>query len=69
MQSQYLGDGLYVEDQGFQIRLFTDRTDGTHEVFLENGVLLSLFKFLERRDNIKITITKEPESETNKANA
>lgn len=46
MFKEYIGDGVYVEfiaDTG-QIRLWTERLEGTHEIFLENPEL----KYLER---------------------
>lgn len=35
----YLGDGLYVSFDGYQIRLRAPRSGGDHEVFLEPPVL------------------------------
>ena len=31
----YLGDGLFADFDGWQIRLYTDRNGITHEVFLD----------------------------------
>lgn len=43
----YLGDGLYVQSNGYQIRLFTDRgAEGVHEVFLGISELSSFMRFL-----------------------
>jgi hypothetical protein len=36
---EYLGDGLYVEFDGYQTRLWAERGRMTHEVFLEPLVL------------------------------
>ena len=36
---EYLGDGLYAEFDGYQFRLFTQREEGEHEVYLEPDVL------------------------------
>lgn len=44
----YLGDGLYVEFDGHQFRLHTDRDEGTHEVFLDTHVLQSFLAFVAR---------------------
>ena len=42
----YLGDGLYASFDGFQFRLWTQRGDGTHEVFLESSVLEAFEAFV-----------------------
>lgn len=39
MKETYLGDGLFVSFDGYQIRLYTERMGGTHEVFLDPGTL------------------------------
>ena len=45
----YLGDGLYVEFDGYQFRLFTERGLGNvHEVFLEPEVMQAFLKFVEK---------------------
>lgn len=38
-ESEYLGDGLYCDFDGWQFRLWTEREDGVHEVFLEPSVI------------------------------
>jgi hypothetical protein len=44
----FLGDGLYVSFDGYQIRLRAPRADGDHEVFLEDGLTLqAFFEFLD----------------------
>lgn len=42
----YLGDGLYASFDGYQIRLYTVRVDGTHEVFLDDHVLAQFETFV-----------------------
>lgn len=42
-ENHYLGDGLYAAFDGYQIRLWTQREDGVHEVFL-NGAALDAFE-------------------------
>jgi hypothetical protein len=46
----YLGDGLYAEFDGYQFRLFTDRSGGygtdIHEVYLDSEVMTGLFAFV-----------------------
>ena len=62
MKQLYLGDGLYVRDEGFQFRLFTERGAGNvHEVYLDDHVLTSFVKFIELARNLKITIEEKNE--------
>ncbi len=50
----YLGDGLYASSDGFQIRLYTTREDGVHEVFLDGATLARFEAFLGHlRDHAK----------------
>lgn len=51
--SQYLGDGLYVDYDGYQIRLWTEREHGIHEVFLDRTTLGSLMNYLENKLNYR----------------
>ena len=44
----YLGDGLHVEFDGDQFRLFTERDSGTHKVFLDRVVLKAFLDFVAR---------------------
>lgn len=45
----YLGDGLYAEEDGSEIRLFTNYGVGTAmEVFLDHPTLDAFFRFVER---------------------
>lgn len=55
-RATYLGDGLYAEDEGTQIRLFCEREGGTHEVYLES--LSAFFEFVEKMRGVTITVTK-----------
>lgn len=59
MDKEYLGDGLYVDHDGYQYRLFTERPDGVHEVFLEGHVMKAFFLYIERTEGVKISIKKE----------
>ncbi len=43
----YLGDGLYVSFDGFQIRLRAPRDGGDHEVYLDAAVLQAFLEFLD----------------------
>lgn len=49
MNKTYLGDGLYAEFEGYQVRLFCERENGTHEVYLEPSAVNALLKFLEKQ--------------------
>jgi hypothetical protein len=42
----YLGDGLYASFDGYQIRLWTERSGGTHEVFLDGATIAALERFV-----------------------
>lgn len=55
----YLGDDLYASDDGFQICLTAQRGYVNHEVYLDPGVLLKFFRFVEKTRNIKIVIKRE----------
>lgn len=59
-KSTYLGDGLYATDDGFMIELSCERENGKHWVGLEDEVLSSLIRFLEKSRDVKITIEKNP---------
>jgi hypothetical protein len=39
MEDEYLGDGLYASFDGWMFRLWTERENGVHEVFLEPSVV------------------------------
>lgn len=46
---EYLGDGLYAEFDGWQIRLFAHNgISHTNEVFLEPSVLAAFFRYVEK---------------------
>jgi hypothetical protein len=38
-EERYLGDGLYVSFDGYQVQLRAPRAEGDHIVFMEPGVL------------------------------
>lgn len=50
MNKTYLGDGLYIDEDGYQIRLFTsDGVNDLFSVYLEPAVLEAFLSWLERR--------------------
>jgi hypothetical protein len=54
----YLGDGLYADHDGFQIRLYASNgIETTNEVFLEPPVLGAFLKYLERVKNWSVVVT------------
>lgn len=54
-KASYLGDGLYIEDHDYSFRLFCERDNGIHEVFLEDVDLF--LKFIEKMRNVTIKVT------------
>jgi hypothetical protein len=52
----YLGDDVYVEHTGTVYRLFTDRDDRMHEIYLERPALIALWLFANRVDAETATI-------------
>lgn len=44
-QQTYLGDGLYAEFDGFGFKLWADRGNDTHWVYLEPEVFDALVRF------------------------
>jgi hypothetical protein len=44
----YLGDGVYVEWNGYAIRLSTPREDGEHWLELDSSCYAALLRFVER---------------------
>lgn len=44
----YLGDGLYVSFDGYQLKLRAPREDGDHEVYLEPQVYKAFVDYVNR---------------------
>ena len=44
----YIGDGVYVEFDGFGLKLWTQREGGEHWIYLEPSVYHALLAFVER---------------------
>lgn len=51
---EYLGDGLYALDEGFQIRLRADE----NVVYLDKDVLRAFMSFIEKARGLKVKIEK-----------
>lgn len=54
----YLGDGLYVEFDGFMFILSAPREGGEHSVALEPSILDAFLKFIEKTNNVTIKVEK-----------
>lgn len=60
---EYLGDGLYVADEGYMFELYASNGLGKqHQVFLEDFVLRNFLRYVARRRNLKITVEKIEEA-------
>jgi hypothetical protein len=46
-REEYLGDGLYCSFDGWQVKLRAPRSDGDHEVFLDDSTLQAFIEFIE----------------------
>lgn len=64
---QYLGDGLFFDDDGEQVRLYTQRHYEVHEVFLDDRVLTAFLRALEKSRGLKLefrTLTEDEKFNT-----
>jgi hypothetical protein len=53
----YLGDGLYAEDDLFQIKLIAPRgPDGDHVVYLDASTLAAFLEYVEKVRRVRITV-------------
>lgn len=55
MSETYLGDGLYVSSDGYQIKLRAPRMGGDHEIFLEPDVLKSFLDYVDKLNSPEVT--------------
>lgn len=56
-EKKYLGDGVYFEDHGFQIRLTTENGLGIqNEIFLDDSTFRALCLRIEESRRVKIDI-------------
>lgn len=47
MEPVYLGDGLYMDYDGYQVRLYASNgIETTNEVFLEPTVIINFLKYI-----------------------
>lgn len=61
MSREYLGDGLYVDDDGWQFELTAPRSGGEHTVFMDGSVLQAFLKYVERQRAVRIEVTTRTE--------
>jgi len=64
MSRVYLGDGLYMEDDGYQISLHA--SNGMHDtnvVYLDTSTLQIFFKRIEQSRGLRITVEKQEDTE------
>lgn len=55
----YLGDGLYVRDEGMHVCLFTcDGVDLHDRIYLDSHVLREFIKWVAKARSLNISITK-----------
>lgn len=48
MPKEYIGDGVYVDFDGYQLELSTERENGTNRIYLEPQLWVNLTKYVER---------------------
>ncbi len=61
MEKEYIGDGVYVSNDGYAICLETDRRMQREEmdkIYLDLGMILNLHRYIEKELNVKITMEK-----------
>lgn len=57
---KYIGDGLYVSDDGYQFRLFANNgIEDLDEVFLDTETFQAFLRFAEASRNLSIEIKKK----------
>lgn len=59
IQKAYLGDGVYAADNGWEILIETERENGRSYIYLDDAVLDSLLRLVERTRGLKIRIERE----------
>lgn len=50
---KYIGDGLYANNDGFAVTLYTERGNGRHYVVLEPEVIESFLQYLREQGIIR----------------
>ena len=52
MNETYLGDGLYVSFDGWQLKLRAPREQGDHEVYMEPSVWFALVDYVKNETKL-----------------
>jgi hypothetical protein len=64
MNKQYLGDGVYVNHDGYQIKLTAENgIAATDTIYLEPSVLQNLFNYAERLKNTPVPDTEHKQND------
>ena len=58
-KKEYLGDGLYVADDGFQFELSAEQMEGMQRVYLDGPTLTAFMKFVARSRGLEIVVKKD----------
>ena len=65
MEKTYLGDGLYAKFDGHQFELTAENgIDVSNRVFLDDSVLVSFFRYVEKAHKVKIDVVPLGENDT-----
>lgn len=64
IKETYLGDGVYVSDDGVQFRLRTNRGERDHIIYLSGSELQTFFDFIEAKRAVKVTLEAVPHAQT-----
>ncbi len=68
MEKEYIGDGVYVSNDGYAICLETDRRMQREEmdkIYLDLGMILDLHKYIEKEFKVKITMERNEDGNSN----
>lgn len=58
MSKDYIGDGVYVTDDGYQIELTGNAAGRENTIYLDSRVFDAFLRFVERARGVKITVGK-----------
>lgn len=52
----YIGDGVYVSYDGYQLKLETERENGTDEIYLDPSIWQMLLRHVKSLDREELTL-------------
>ena len=55
----YIGDGVYMLDDGYHIVLSTERAANKHYIYLDRDCLVALWRMIEKTRGVTITVQSE----------